>query len=135
MAFKLANLESLAPADLAALERSGVATTDDLLRHAAERVARGDLAGRSGVSDTTLLRLIRMADLMRIAGINEAHTQLLDALGVGSVCELRQQDATALIKAMRRKNVELTLVRSVPPESTVGRWIGDAKALPPVFEP
>jgi len=48
---------------------------------------------------------------------------------------LTQQDATALIKAMRRKNVELTLVRSVPPESTVGRWIGDAKALPTVFEP
>ena len=135
MAFKLANLESFAPADIAALERSGVATTDDVLQHAAGRDARGDLAARSGVSEATLLRLVRMADLMRISGTNEAHTQLLDALGVASVCDLRQQDATVLIKAMRRKNVELTLVRSVPPESTVARWIGDAKALPLIFEP
>lgn len=134
MAFKLAYLESFAPEDIAALERSGITTTDDVLQHAAGRDARGDLAARSAVSETTLLRLIRMADLMRISGINEAHTQLLDALAAGSVSELGRQDSALLIKAMRRKNVELTLVRSVPPESTVARWISDAKALPPIID-
>lgn len=135
MAFKLANLESFAPADIAALERSGVVTTDDVLQQAAGRAGRRTLGERSGVAEMTLIRLIRLADLMRISGINEAHTQLLDALAAGSVSELGRHDSALLIKAMRRKNVELTLVRSVPPESTVARWISDAKALPPIIEP
>jgi hypothetical protein len=67
---------------------------------------------------------------MRIAGINEPHTLLLDALNIRSVADLAAQDATALIKAMRRKNVEILVVRGMPPESTVARWISDAKALP-----
>jgi hypothetical protein len=31
---------------------------------------------------------------------------------------------------MRRKNVELMIARAMPPESTVARWIEDAKKLP-----
>jgi hypothetical protein len=135
MAFKLANLETISPSEIEMLRSVGVATADDLIEHAAGRMERRDLALRSGVIEATLLRLVRMADLMRILGINEAHTQLLAALDVGSAADLSRQDSALLIKAMRRKNVELTLVRSVPPESNVAKWISDAKALPLVVEP
>jgi hypothetical protein len=135
MSFKLVNLESVSAAEIEMLRLAGVVTTGDLIRHAAGRVERCNLAERSGVAEETLLRLVRAADLMRIVGINEAHTQLLDALDAGSVGDLRRQDAALLIKAMRRKNVELTLVRSVPPESNVARWISDARALPLILEP
>ena len=135
MSFKLANLESITPAEIEMLQLAGVATTDELVQHAAGRVARRNLAVRSGVIEATLLRLVRMADLMRIPGINEAHTQLLAALDVGSVADLSGKDSALLIKAMRRKNVELTLVRSVPPESNVAKWISVAKALPLIVEP
>jgi hypothetical protein len=135
MALKLTNLELVAPDDVQKLELAGVLTADDLIRVAAGHDMRHALARRSGISETILLRLARMADLMRIMGINEAHTQLLDALGAGCVAQLRQQDAAVLIKAMRRKNVEVRLVRSVPPESNLARWIVDANALPIVLEP
>ena len=134
MAFKLANLELFPPDDVASLLSVGVATADDLLRQAAIGDQRGALVRLSGVTPETLVRLVRMADLMRIPGINEAHTQLLDALGAGSIVDLGRQTAPTLIKAMRRKNVELTLVRSVPPESTVARWIAEARSLPIVLE-
>jgi hypothetical protein len=89
---------------------------------------------QAGVAEGSLLRLARTIDLMRISGIGEAHAQLLGALEIGCVEDLGHQEAAMLIKAMRRKNVELTLVRSVPPESNLARWIVDAKTLPIVLE-
>jgi len=127
---KIANLESITPDETARLEAANVGTTDDLLGRAATAETLAGLAARTGMDPQVIARLFRMADLMRIAGINEPHTLLLDALNIRSAAELAAQDATALIKAMRRKNVEILVVRGVPPESTVARWISDAKALP-----
>ena len=134
MALKLSNLESFDPSEIEKLRSCGISTTDDVVRQAASRESRRRLAKHAGVAEASLLRLARAADLLRIAGINEAHTRLLDALGAGCVEDLRLQDAAVLIKAMRRKNVELTLVRSVPPESNLARWIADANAVPIVLE-
>lgn len=134
MALGIANFDSVAPGDIEKLQSAGIVTTDDLVRQAAKREGRRELAGRSKVDETALIHLVRMGDLMRIVGINEAHTQLLIALNAGCVAELRTQDSVLLVKAMRRKNVELTLVRAVPPESTVARWVADAKALPDILE-
>ena len=92
------------------------------------------MAVRTGLDEAVVIRLARLADLARIAGLIEPHVVLLEALGVEGVSTLREQDPSLLVKALRRKNVELQLVRSVPPESTIARWISDAKALPAVLE-
>jgi hypothetical protein len=131
MAIKLVNLESLMPDDAAKLAAQGILDSDELLRQVCDRTLRQRLAQE--VSETVLLRLARIGDFARIVGVVEAHVSLLEALGILSMAELRSQDPTELVKALRRKNVELTLVRSVPPESTIGRWIADAKALPDVL--
>lgn len=112
----------------------GIATTDDYLPQAASATSRKRLAELAGLDDDTLLRLARIADLCRILGLIEPHTLLLEAVGAGNVRLLREQDATLLVKALRRKNVELQLVRSVPPESIIARWVTDAKSLPLVLE-
>ncbi len=129
MGVKIAYLESISPDEIAALEDAGARSTDDLLGRLADPAVRDAFEARTGIAPDTLQRLGGMADLMRITGIAEPHTLLLDALNIGSVAALAGQDATALIKAMRRKNVEILVVRGMPPESTVARWINDAKAL------
>jgi hypothetical protein len=129
MGVKVAYLESISAEEIAALEGAGVHSTDDLLGRLADSDTRAGFGARTGLASETVHRLAGMADLMRITGIGEPHTQLLDALDVGSTAALAQQDATALIKAMRRKNVEILVVRGMPPESTVARWINDAKVL------
>ena len=116
MAIKLVNLESLMPDDAARLAALEIRDSDELLRRACEREARRRLAQSSGVSEPELLRLARIGDFARIVGVLEAHVLLLEALAIVSMAELRGQDPTHLVKALRRKNVELTLVRSVPPE-------------------
>ena len=133
MGVKLAYLELFDAADVERLEVAGIKTSDDLLARAAARDPRAALVARTGVAEATLMRLLRMSDLMRVAGINEPLTQLLDVMGVGTVDALARQDAAVLIKQMRRKNVEILVVRGMPPESTVARWIVDAKALPVVI--
>lgn len=134
MAVKVINLESVPPDAAEKLESIGIATTDELLPQAAIAPSRQRLADLAGLESAAVLRLARIADLCRIVGLIELHALLLDAVGAGNVRLLRDQDASLLVKALRRKNVELQLVRSVPPESTIARWVGDAKALPLVLE-
>ena len=131
---KVINLESVPSGASQKLESIGLVTTDELLPQAATAASRQRLSDLTGLDGTAVLRLARTADLCRIAGLIEPHTLLLEAVGAGNVRLLREQDASLLVKALRRKNVELQLVRSVPPESTIARWVGDAKALPLVLE-
>lgn len=134
MPVKLSNLESV-PSDVAEkLETMGIGTTDDLLPLAATATLRQRLADLTAGESTAVLRLARVADLSRITGLIEPHALLLEAVGAGNVRLLREQDASLLVKALRRKNVELQLVRSVPPESTIARWVADANALPLALE-
>jgi hypothetical protein len=134
MVLKLANFESLAPNDIGRLEVQGIVDTDGFLLQASSRELRRQLSARSGLDETLVARLARAADLARILGLIEPHVLLLEALGVGNVRTLRAQDPALLVKALRRKNVELTLVRSVPPESIIARWVSDASALPLILE-
>ena len=134
MAVKLINLESVPSDATQKLESMGLVSTDELLFQAATAASRQRLSDLTGLEGTAILRLACIADLCRIVGLIEPHTLLLEAVGVGNVRLLRDQDASLLVKALRRKNVELQLVRSVPPESIIARWVGDAKALPLVLE-
>ena len=131
---KLANLESVDAEIIEKLDATGIRSSEDLLDRAATAELRGALAARTGIDSELLLRLARMSDRMRISGIAEPITQLFDALGIELAAALAQQDAAVLIKQMRRKNVEILVVRGMPPESTVARWIEDAKKLAPVLK-
>ena len=134
MALKLANLETLAPGDAGRLEALGILNTDDFLLHASIKEKREELAARSGLDEAVVLKLARLSDLARIVGLIEPHVHLLEALGIASARTLAGQDPAQLVKALRRKNVELQLVRSVPPESIIARWVADARLLPNILD-
>jgi predicted flap endonuclease-1-like 5' DNA nuclease len=71
-----------------------------------------------------------MADKMRIKGIGEEYADLLHAAGVDTVKELKYRNPCNLAKAMASANAKRKLVRLLPSEKTIGRWIEDAKKLP-----
>lgn len=132
MPAQLANLESFDTADIEKLTGAGFATTTDLVERAPSLTDRETLAAEIGVERAALERLFAMADLMRVSGIGEPHAQLLAALETPTATALATREAPVLIKQMRRKNVEILVVRGMPPESTVARWIDDARKLPPL---
>ncbi len=129
MGFNLADLERVGSDAAEKLGSAGISNTDELFARRADAAALRELATRTGIDETKLQEWAAMSDLCRIRGINEGLSQLLEALDIDSVGKLAQCEAATLVKQMRRKNVEIYAVRGVGPESTMARWIEDAKAL------
>ena len=70
-----------------------------------------------------------MADRMRIKGVGEDYASLLQAAGVDTVKELRYRNPAKLAKAMAEANSKRKLVRVLPSDRAVVRWIEHAKKL------
>jgi predicted flap endonuclease-1-like 5' DNA nuclease len=56
----------------------------------------------AGLDETQLLKWANMADLMRISGVGEEYSELLEAAGVDTVKELKQRKAENLAARMER---------------------------------
>jgi len=114
------------------LRKVRVRTTEALLKTAATRKGRKDLAEATGLSDGQILEWVNRADLMRVRGVGEEYSDLLEAAGVDTVRELRRRNPANLLSAMVEVNAKKRLVRRLPTNSMVERWIEHAKELDPV---
>ncbi len=134
MAYKVEKIEGVGPKYAAKLAEAQVARTDQLLDKAATRKGRKDLASASGIDETLILKWANMCDLMRIKGVGEEYSELLEAAGVDTVKELSKRRADNLHKAMAEANTKRKMVRQLPSEGQVESWVKQAKALPPVMK-
>ncbi len=112
------------------LRKSGVRTTEALLKKGATRKGRRELGAASGLSEQQVLELVNRADLMRVKGIGSEYSDLLEAAGVDTVKELRKRNAGALTKKIVTINASKRLVRRLPTEEMVDQWVKHAKELP-----
>jgi hypothetical protein len=71
---------------------------------------------------------------MRVKGVGEEYSDLLEAAGVDTVKELRNRNAVNLLSKMVDVNQAKRLVRRLPTQSMVDRWVAHAKELPPVVK-
>jgi len=131
MSFKITEIEGIGPARAATLETAGIKTTDQLLDLCADAKGRTTVAETTGISTTQLFKWAYMADLMRISGVGQEYSELLEAAGVDAVKERRTRCADNLTAKMADVNAEKTLVRSAPTEAAVTRWIELATTLEP----
>jgi len=121
-------------ADAAAILRSdGIRTTVALLRSAKTPKQRIKIAGKIGAPEKQVLDWVTAADRMRVRGIGWEYAQLLSAVGVRTACELKYRNPKKLAQAMSDTNSKRNLVRLLPSERTVERWIEDARKLPPLI--
>lgn len=123
------DIEGIGPAYGEKLEAAGIKTDNALLEQGATKKGRGDIAEKTGISETMILNWVNRADLARIKGIGSEYADLLEASGVDSVPELAQRNATNLHAKMTEVNCEKSLVRSLPSESMVEGWVEQAKGL------
>lgn len=132
---RIEDIEGIGPAHGATLASAGVATTDALLERAGPRAGREALAAATGISPKLLLEWVNLADLMRISGIGQEFSDLLEAAGVDSPAELAQRNAANLAITFQELDAARpNVVRRVPSEATVAGWIDQAKALPKIVE-
>lgn len=130
MAYRLSRIEGIGPAYAAKLAEAGLATTADLLEAAARPKGRAALAERTGISEALILKWANRADLMRVKGISEEISDLLEAAGVDTVPELKRRRPDHLAEALKAANARKRLVRRVPGAAQCARFIEEAKALP-----
>jgi predicted flap endonuclease-1-like 5' DNA nuclease len=120
--------------DIAELLKSdGIRTTVALLQMAKTPKQRLKIALKTGAAEKNVLDWVTAADRMRIKGVGWEYAELLRAVGVRTVNELRFRNPQKLAAAMAEINTKRKLVRLLPSVNTVTRWIETAKILPPLI--
>jgi len=119
-----------AVSDIANLKSAGIKTTAALLEAARTPKGRKLLADKTGIDPKRLLEWANKADRMRVKGLGKEYAELLRIVGVDTVRELKYRNPGKLAEAMAAANKKRKLVRLVPTEKAVGRWIEEAKKLP-----
>ena len=127
----LDEIEGIGPAYAEALERAGVVSVTALVERCRSAEAIDRLAEQTSIPTALIARWVESADLTRVKGIGEDYMSLLNALGVGSLQALAEQDPSDLWARAQEKNDRDELVGLVPSAATFADWVGQAEALRP----
>lgn len=127
---KLIDIEGIGEVYSKKLEDAGIKSVEQLLEQGANPKGRDALAEKSGVSSALILRWVNHADLIRIIGVAEQFSELLEASGVDSVPELAQRVPENLHAKMVEVNEAKHLVRRLPSVAEITKWVEQCKALP-----
>jgi predicted flap endonuclease-1-like 5' DNA nuclease len=129
MAYPITDIRGIGPDKAAVLKSEGIRTTIGLLRSAKTPKQRLRLAERVGTDKDNVLDWVTAADRMRVKGVGWEYAELLRIAGVKTVNELKFRNPQNLVERMKEAN-KRKLVRLLPKEQTVERWIESAKKLP-----
>jgi hypothetical protein len=130
MSYPITDIDGIDGEAAAILKSAGIRSTERLLESARTVRGRKLLAAKTGFDEKSLLCWANVADRMRIKGISKEYAELLRVAGVDTVKELKYRNPVNLAKAMAEANKKNKLVRFLPSEKVVARWIDHAKKLP-----
>jgi predicted flap endonuclease-1-like 5' DNA nuclease len=127
---KIIDIEGVGEVYAQKLQVSGIKTAEQLLEQGAHPKGRDEIAEKTGISSALILRWVNHADLIRIVGVAEQFSELLEAAGVDSVPELSHRVAENLHSKLVEINEKKNLVRRLPSVGQLGHWIEQCKNLP-----
>ncbi len=134
--YKIETIEGVGAKYAKILRKSNIASTKALLDRGATKKGRKEVAAETGIDETLILKWCNMCDLMRVKGIAEEYSELLEVAGVDTVKELRKRKPENLQTAMAEANAKRKkkLVRQVPGLKQVENWVNHAKELDPMMK-
>ena len=122
-------IEGISHKQATSLRKARLRTVEALLKKGSTRKGRRDVATATGVSEKLILEWVNRADLMRVRGVGEEYSDLLESAGVDTVKELRRRNPANLLTSMVEVNTKKLLVRRLPTEAKVQRWVEHAGEL------
>jgi len=128
---KLEIIEGIGDVYAKKLRAAGIGSIEALLKRGCTPEGRKEIEEATGIGHAFILEWVNLADLMRIKGIGEEYSDLLEEAGVDTVKELRNRVPANLHQKLLEINVAKRLVRRPPALSQVESWVKQAKALPP----
>ena len=111
------------------LRRARVRTTVTFLQIASSRSGRALLTKETGISSPKLLHWAKRAELMKIKDLGRDYSDLLEAVGVESVSELKRRNAESLHESMTAMNNKQQIVDRMPSIKRVSKWIEESKDI------
>ena len=126
---KLETIEGIGPVYAGKLRAAGIGSVGALLRAGATPEGRKELEERTDIGHEFILDWVNRADLMRVRGVGEEYSDLLEKAGVDTALELAQRNPDNLHDKLLAINAEKQLVRREPTRGMVARWVEHAKTL------
>lgn len=127
-------IEGIGVRDARRLRKNRIRTTEALLKRGATRRGRKEIAEATGLNVASILEWVNRADLMRVKGVGEEYSDLLEAAGVDTVKELRNRKPENLLAKLVELNASKRRVRRLPTLAMVERWVQHAGELPVVVK-
>ena len=132
--WNIKDIERIGQAYSEKLNLHGIKTTADLLEAGSTRKKRETLAENIGTSQNVILEWVSLSDLLRIKGVGEGHTDLLEEVGVDTVPDLANRNPENLFAKIIEINEEKKLPRKAMSKEQVRDWVEYAKKLPRKIE-
>tara|TARA_B100000609_G_scaffold55940_1_gene43507 strand:- start:9 stop:413 length:405 start_codon:yes stop_codon:yes gene_type:complete len=111
------------------LRRARVRTTVTFLQIASTRSGRALLTKETGITSPKLLHWAKRAELMKIKNLGRDYADLLEAVGVESVADLKRRNPESLHEMMQNANQVKKIVDRMPSLKRVTKWIDDSKDI------
>lgn len=131
MSRSIQEVEGIGPKYAEALKLQGIDTTDKLLAAGADRSGRKELAEKTSINESSILKWVNMCDLFRIKGVAGQFAELLEGAGVDTVRELRNRNAKNLALQISEVNEAKRLCKATPSAKIVAIWIQQARTMEP----
>jgi len=131
-AYPISKMRGIGPEAAAILKSEGIRTSVGLLRSAKTPQQRLKLAQMVGLHKDRVLDWATAADRMRVNGVGWEYSELLRAAGVKTAIALKFRNPQKLVEKLQEVNKQ-KMVRLLPTQRTVERWIESAKKLPPII--
>jgi hypothetical protein len=128
--YPIADIRAISPYYAAKLKSAGIRSTAKLLERSSTPRLRKQLAQLTNIPTGLILDWANIADLTRVPGVALDYAELLSAIGVDTVRDLRRRNASNLVARMAALNATRKRVEALPTEKRVARWIASAKDLP-----
>ena len=87
------------------------------------------LTKETGIRSPKLLHCAKRAELMKIKDLGRDYSDLLEAVGVESVSELKRRNAESLHESMTAMNNKQQIVDRMPSIKRVSKWIEESKDI------
>ena len=109
------------------LRRARVRTTVTFLQIASTRSGRALLTKETGITSPKLLHWAKRAELMKIKNLGKDYADLLEAVGVESVSDLKRRNPESLHEMMNGINKRKKIVDRMRSLKRGTRWMDDSK--------
>ncbi len=129
MSDPIGKLRGMTPELHTKLEAEGIKNTEQLLEHSKTEKQRAALAQKTGTTSSAIKELANRADLMRLKGVGEALSHLLEEAGVNSCKELQHRKADNLHKTLSDLQAKQKLAHHTPTVEEINTWITEAKTF------